>query len=159
MTTTDLLSRQVAAEWLTERLTDKNAEQWALWLRNNANQARHATYRIPTESIGRGTFYNIEELTKFVEFERGRQLGSIKLKGRAAEVARAFGLGSTSGSTTGRELLISAIDPQFDEVSGKTLVRMVTDSPLMVYRLEVSQAKKIAAELLEAVAVCEGAVR
>ncbi len=157
MTTTELLSRQAAAEWLAQHLRDKNPEQWGLWLRNNANSARRATYRIPTEQIGRGTFYNLEELAKFVEFERGRQLGSIKLRGRAAEVARAFGLGSTRGSTTGRQLLVTAIDPQFDEVSGKTYVRLVTDGPLMVYRLEVAQARQIAMELLEAVSVCEGA--
>ena len=83
---TELFSRSVAAEWLAQRLPEKTPEQWALWLRNNANTARRAVYRVPVETLGRGSFYLPEELKKFVEFEKSRQLGAIKLTGRAAEM-------------------------------------------------------------------------
>lgn len=154
--TDELLSNSFAAQVLCELLPEKNAEQWALWLQNNRNQSRRVSYRIPFERMAGGVFYHREELAKFAEWEKSRQLGSIKLTGRAAEVVRAFGIGTASGSTTGRKLSVTGINQQTDVATGKHFIQLVTDDPLMVYRLEVDQAKQIGLELLEVVGVCEG---
>jgi len=156
MTATELLSRQASAEWLAQQLPDKNAAQWALWLRNNSNSARRAVYRVPVEQVGRSAFYQPDELRKFVEFEKQRQLGTLKLTGRAAEVMRAYGIGSSGGSTTGRKLNVTAINPQIDEATGKPYIQFITGDPLMVYRLEPGDAKNIARDLIEAIRVTLG---
>jgi hypothetical protein len=82
-------------------------------------------------------------------------MGKMKLTGRAAEVMRAFGIGANGGSTTGRKLTVSGINPQVEESTGKPFIQLVTDEPLMVYRLELEQAKRIATELNEAIECCE----
>ena len=155
----ELLNNNVAATVLSELLNDKTPEQWAVWLQNNRNQSRRVPYRIPFERMAGGIFYHREELAKFAEWEKSRQLGTIKLTGRAAEVVRAFGIGKSGGSTTGRKLNITGINPQIDDVTGKPYVQLITDDPLMVYRLEVSEARSLANELGEVVEVCERAVQ
>lgn len=153
--TEELLSNSFAAQVLNELLPGKTVQQWELWLQNNRNQSRRVSYRIPFVRMAGGVFYLREELAKFVEWEQSRQLGSIKLTGRAAEVVRAFGIGSASGSTTGRKLKVTDINPQIDDSTGKPFIRLVFDDPLMVYRIEVDAAQLIAQELIEAINVCE----
>lgn len=148
MSTTELLNRQVAAEWLAEQLQDKNAEQWALWLRNNANTARRASYRIPTEQIGRGTFYNLVELEKFAEFEKGRQLGQLKLTGRAAEVLQAFGTGTEGATTNGRKWKGASTNLGTDK--GAAFVQTIINEPLVVFAMTAAQAIDFGRELIEA---------
>ncbi len=155
--TDELLGNSAAAQFLHEQIADRTPEQWALWLQNNRNQARRVSYRIPFERMAGGVFYLREELANFVEWEKSRQLGTIKLTGRAAEVIRAFGIGTTGGSTTGRKLNVTGITPQINEATGNPFVQVVTDDPLMVYRLELDEARQITADLLEAIAVCERA--
>lgn len=153
----EFLGNSVTAECLNELLPERTAEQWALWLQNNRNQSRRAAYRIPFERIAGGVFYRREELAKFAEWEKSRRLGRIKLTGRAAEVLQAFGIGTAGGSIAGRKLNVTSITPQIDPASGKPFVQLVTDDPLMVYRLGLDQAKNIASELNEAIGVCERA--
>ncbi|MBJ9591749.1 hypothetical protein I5745_14735 [Burkholderia seminalis] len=98
--------------------------------------------------------YDVHELARFVEFEKQRRLGSVTLTGRAAEVMRAYGIGEKGGSTTGRKLKVSGIHPQVDE-AGKPYVQLITDDPLMVYRLEVAEAVSVLKELAAAVEVCK----
>lgn len=147
MATNELLSTQAAAEYLSSHLTEKSTEQWALWLRNNRNQARRAIYRVKSEQMGRMAVYAPEELAAFIEFERSRNLGTIKLTGRAVEVMRAYGLGEASGSTTGRKLTVTNVNLQIENLTQKAYVQVITSEPLMVYRLEPEQAIKIGAEL------------
>jgi len=153
--TEELLSNSVTAQTLFEALPDKTLEQWTLWLQNNRNPARRTPYRIPYVKMGGGVFYRTEELEKFVEWEKARRLGSIKLTGRAAEALRAFGIGEAGGGTTGRKLNVTGINPQVDSVSGLPYVQIITSDPLMVYRVEVEQAREIVRELSEAITVCE----
>lgn len=155
----ELLSNSVAADVLNELMPDKTPEQWALWLQNNRNQARRATYRIPFDRMGGGVFYRRDELAKFTEWEKGRKLGSIKMTGRAAEVLQAFGIGEKGGSTTGRRLKVAGITLQVDQASGTPFVQLVTDDPLMVYRLALDEAKAIAKELADAVQAGERIAR
>lgn len=155
MDTHNLLSRSAAAEWLALQLTDKGAEQWALFLRNNANHARRAFYRIPVVPVGRNAFYELPELGKFVEFEKSRQLGELKLTGRAAEALCAFGVGTASGSTTGRKIQLTAITPQTDSVTGARFVQIIMDDPLRVYRVDVAEAKGIVRQLMAAIVELE----
>lgn len=99
------LNRKRAAEWLAQQLGDKDADQWKLWLRNNANTARKAVYRVETSTVGRSTFYSLDELARFLDWEKSRRIGEMKLDGRALEVMQAFGIGDPNVSgTTGRKL-------------------------------------------------------
>lgn len=156
----EFLSNTVAAQALGELLPTegKTHEQWLLWLQNNRNQARRVAYRIPhergIEGIGGGIFYRREELAKYADWEKSRQLGTLKLTGQAAEAMRAFGIGTASGSTTGRKLKVSGIKPQIDEATGTAFVQLITDDPLMVYRLELEQAEAILHGLGEAIGAC-----
>jgi hypothetical protein len=152
----ELLSTQVAGDLLAEMLPDRDAEQWALWLRNNRNQARKATYRIPTVRISNGAFYTRDELAKFAEWEKSRRLGKITLTGRAAEALRAFGIGEAGGSTTGRKLEYS-VTPQVGE-DGSTFVQFVIEKPtLAVYRLDRTELAQLVKELAEAQIVLDRA--
>lgn len=149
MTTTELLSRQAAAEWLAQQLQDKSVEQWALFLRNNANNARRAIYRLPVEQIGRSSFYQPDELAKFVEFEQGRQLGTLKLSGRAAEVLQAFGTGTSGATTNGRKWKGGSANIGLTN-RGERFIQTIIDEPLTVYAMTPEQAIKFGTELVEA---------
>jgi hypothetical protein len=151
----DLLSNSMTAQTLHERLPGKTVEHWMTWLQNNRNQSRRVAYRIPFERMAGGVFYLQEEVERFVEWERGRQLGTVKLTGRAAEAVRAFGIGEASGGATGRRLNISAVLPMIDDATGQPFVRVIANDPLLVYRLEPHEAARLAKELLEASQVCE----
>lgn len=146
----ELWSNSVASAYLTEQLPERDSEQWGLWLRNNRNQSRKVPYRIGFERISNATFYRPEELSKFVEWEKSRQLGVMKLTGRSAEVMRAFGIGSSNGSTTGRKLKILGINDQIDEATGQSFVQLIISEPLMVFRLDPEQAREVAAKLFKA---------
>lgn len=153
--TEELLSTAVAAEALHELDSSKTVDQWAYFLQNNRNRARKVGYRIPFDKIAGAAFYQRGELLKFVEWDRARQIGTIKLTGRAAEVVQAFGIGSKGGSATGRALQVSSVHLQVDPASGKPFVQVITAEPLMVYRMEASDAKAFAAELVEAATAAE----
>lgn len=157
--TDELLSSSLAAQILSGLMEGKTPEQWALWLQNNRNQSRRAPYRIPFSRMAGGVFYNPEELAKFAEWEKSRQLGKIKLTGRAAEVLQAYGINTTGGSTTGRKLKVSGINSQIDQATGTPYVQIVTDDPLMVYRLELGEAAGIARQLVTTIAECTRSVK
>lgn len=149
MTTTELLSRQAAAEWLAQQLQDKNAEQWALFLRNNANNARRAIYRLPVEQVGRSSFYQPDELAKFVQFEQGRQLGTLKLSGRAAEVLQAFGTGTTGATANGRKWKGGAANIGLTN-GGERFIQTMINEPFLVFAMTPVQAVEFGKELIEA---------
>lgn len=149
MTTTELLSRQAAAEWLAQQLQDKNAEQWALFLRNNANNARRAIYRLPVEQIGRNSFYQPDELAKFVQFEQGRQLGTLKLSGRAAEVLQAFGTGTSGATANGRKWKGGSANIGLTN-GGERFIQTMINEPLTVFAMTPAQAIEFGKELIEA---------
>ncbi|MFM0723423.1 hypothetical protein PQQ53_06990 [Paraburkholderia strydomiana] len=146
----DLLSNSLAAQTLDENLPGKTLEHWMTWLQNNRNHARKVSYRIPFERMAGGVFYLQEEINRFIEWEKGRQIGTVRLSGRAAEAMRAFGIGEKGGSTTGRKLNVSTVSLQLDQATGERFVQLVTSEPLMVYRLELSEASALAKELTEA---------
>ena len=143
----ELWGNSFTAQALSEQLPGRDAVRWELWLRNNRNQSRAAVYRVPFERISNGTFYKPEEIAKFVAWEKSRRLGTIKMSGRAAEVMQAFGIGTATGSATGRKLLIMGIERMTDPATGQPYVQFITGDPLIVYRLEVDQALQVAAGL------------
>lgn len=147
----DLLNGGVAAQMLSELLAEKTPVQWALWLQNNRNQLRNVSFRVPFIKMAGGVFYRRDDIAKFAELEKSRQLGTIRLTGRAKEALAAFGIGTASGSTTGQKLTVTGISPQVDQASGKSFVQLVVNDPLKVYRLELDQAEGILKELNEAI--------
>ncbi|TDG24935.1 hypothetical protein EYW47_08925 [Paraburkholderia silviterrae] len=94
--------------------------------------------------------YSRDDLASLIEFEKTKRIGGVKLSGRAAEAMRAFGIGEKGGSTTGRKLNVSAVTLQADQATGARFVQLITSDPLMVYRLEISEAKALAKELADA---------
>lgn len=145
----ELLSNSMAAQMLAERLSERSAEQWRLWLQNNRNQSRQALYRVPFVRMGGGTFYAPDELEKYVEFEQFRQLGTVKLSGRAAEALRAFGIGEQGGGSLGRHFKGGSANPHPDH-KGSTFVQAIIDEPLTVYAMTPEQAIAFGKELVEA---------
>mgnify|MGYP003576878193 CR=1 FL=1 len=146
----ELLAPSLAGEVLYEMLPDRSAKQWTLWLQNNRNQVRKAAYRVPFERISNGAFYRREDLAKFVEWEKGRQLGSVKVTGRAAEVMRAFGIGEVSGGVHGRKLSCTA-NALPGEGGTSPYGQLIIDDPLLVFRLDRDELARLAQELVQAV--------
>ncbi len=144
----ELLSNSMAAQALSEELHGRTAEEWAGWLQNNRNQSRRVPYRIPFQRISGGIFYARGELEKFIEFEKGRQLGSIKLTGRAAQVAQAFGIGTDGASTNGRKWKGGSANLATSE--GRVFVQVVINEPLMVFDVTPEQAIEHGREMMEA---------
>lgn len=153
-----LLSTNAAGDWMHEAVPGESPAHWRTALANNRKPDRNPPYRVPFSTIGRGVFYSISDLLEFAEFEKSRRMGKMKLTGRAAEVMRAFGIGS-GGSATGRKLNPTSITPQIDEASGKPFIQFITDDPLMVYRLKPDEAKSIAMNLIDAATACEKAMQ
>lgn len=153
----EVMNSNVAGDVLHELMPDKPADEWAIWLRNNRNQSRQVSYRVPFERISNGAFYRKEDLAEFAAWEKSRQLGTLKLSPRAKEALEAFGVGIATGSTTGRKLTVTGINPQVDEATGKTFIQMIFSDPLRVYRVELGQAEAVAKELNEAIQFCKRA--
>ena len=128
MTDEEFLATQVAAEYLAKELTDKSTEQWALWLRNNRNSSRPAVYRVPTRQIGRGAFYRPNDLASFIEFEKKRRLGTVKLSAKAAEALEAFGIGEPGSTAQGRRW-VGASANLITDASGVS-VQTIINEPL-----------------------------
>jgi hypothetical protein len=145
----ELLSKQVAAAMLSELMPDKTAKQWMTWLRNNRNQLRRVPYRIPTVSLGGGAFYRRDDLEAYVEWEKSRQMGTIKLSARAVEALHAVGFNERGGSSTGRHFDVTMISHQIDETTGEPFIQLILNNPLMVYRLPIVQALEVADLLYE----------
>jgi hypothetical protein len=150
-----LLNTNAAGDWLNDAVPGETPAHWRTALSNNRKTDRNPPYRVPYSTIGRGAFYTVSDLLEYAEFEKARRMGKMKLTGRAAEVMRAFGIGANGGSATGRKLNVTGINPQVDESTGKLFIQLITNEPLMVYRIEVEQAESIASELKEAIECCK----
>lgn len=148
MSQDELLSTQAAAEYLAAHVPDKDVQQWSMWLRNNRNHSRGAIYRIPSDRIGRVAVYTLEALQKFVDFEKSRLIGHIRLTNKATEIAQAFGIGNSEGSPFGRRLESAFTSLQSD--GKQSYVQMTISKPLMVYALLPDQAVTLGKELIEA---------
>ncbi|ADG14253.1 conserved hypothetical protein [Paraburkholderia atlantica] len=147
----DLYNTQAAAEFLSRALPDDgDSAYWSGFLINNRRTDRSPIHRIPFSRVGKAALYSPEDLARYVEFEKARRLGTVKLTGRAAEALQAFGIGESGGSSTGRRLEIADVSLQIDEATREPFVRLVISEPMLVYRLELSQAQSLSERLLEA---------
>lgn len=148
---TDYLAKSLAASTIAEAFPEKTIEQWELWLQNNRNPSRKAAYRIPFERLGVMVIYKPEEIDKFIAWEKQRQLGSIKLSSRAMEVITAYGIGSAGGGSTGRKFSLGGVNLQYDEILKKPYISLILNDPLMVFRLELDEARALRGELTETI--------
>ncbi|WP_322094572.1 hypothetical protein [Paraburkholderia bannensis] len=133
---------------LREQFPDKTEEQWKTWLHNNRNGAKNAVATIPFVRVGKAAMYHPDDIAKFVDFEKSRRIGNVKLSGRAAEALRAFGIGEIGGGATGRKLAYT-LTAQVDPATGRHYAQFITRDPLMVFRLEQDQVCALAAEFSE----------
>lgn len=145
---------QAACEWLDQAVPGESQKYWQNALINNRRQDRNPAHRIPFSLMGKTALYTLEALQEFANFEKARRLGQLKLTGRAAEVIRAFGIGQ-GGTGTGRRLKFTGINPQIDEATGHAFVQIIIADPLLVFRLEVDEAKSLHRELEAVIGMCE----
>jgi hypothetical protein len=139
-----------ASIFLAEHLTGqhcKTAKQWHFALQNNRSPTRTHTFHIPFHKIGKVIYYAKDDLTKFIEAEKMRELGVMKQSPRVAETLRAFGVGEIGGSPTGRKFELTALTPQVDGITGKTFAQMILNNPSMVYRLEPQDLQRLRKEV------------
>lgn len=146
----ELVSAERAAGVLAETLPERTAPQWASWLRENRNHSKKAIYRIPLVKMGRQVFYSRNELTEFIRFHQQLRIGDVRPVGRVAEALGAFGVGM-GGSSTGYAWPQATVYAAVDEATGAPFVQMNVPSPRpTVYRLDPSQAVRLAATLADA---------
>lgn len=145
--TEELLSVSVAAEVLNGLMPNKTPQQWNTWLTNNRNQSRTVPYRIPTVRISGGVFYRRAELESFIELEKSRQLGTIKLTGRVGEALRAFGINEPGGGPYGRELKTFRVGEAVIDGDSQVFAQLTVGDPLSVYRIDAQQIETMIAEL------------
>lgn len=131
----DLLSAAKMAELLADAVPDRDEAGWAQWLANNRNPARETSYRIRHERLAGRVYYRRSALNDFVDFERQRHLGTIKLTGRTAELVQALGLRQPGASGTGRPFNLTSLTHHVD-AEGREFAQLVLGNPLMVFRLE-----------------------
>ena len=143
----DLLDTDAAGRWLSGALSDKTPAQWALWLRNNRNQSRHASYRVNVQRFGKKACYLLVDLERFADWEKSRQLGTVKLSGRVVEVMRAYGMDEVGGSNYGRKLDYEVQLSSEQDRPDRQFVRLMIKRPLGVFRLEADEAEALAKEL------------
>lgn len=146
--TVELLSNSVAAATLAELSPEKTEAQWLHWLQNNRNQSRSVPYRVPFERMAGGVFYRLEELVQFLDWEKSRQLGTIKLSGRAAEAMRAFGVGEPGGGSHGRQW--KGGDANLANSQDRVSVQVIINEPLLVFSLTPEEALEFASRLVDA---------
>jgi hypothetical protein len=154
--TKNALSTKKAAEWLHKVIPGESPKRWETALINNRRGDRKPPHRVPFTTVGRGAYYTIEHLREFAEFEKTRRIGEMKVSGRAAELMAAMGVGQPGGSTTGRRWEYQ-LSPQPEEGTGNTVIQLVTQNPLRIWRLELGEARAFAKELMDLIGVCERA--
>jgi len=145
----ELLSTQAAAERIAEAIHEPGGvAYWSRYLTNNRREDRSPPHRIPFERLGGGAFYRPENIATFIEFEKSRRLGVLKLSGRAAEALRAFGIGEAGGGTTGRKLDCT-LTAQLDPTTGTPYAQLVIQDPLLVFRIEPGQLRELHVEIAD----------
>ena len=140
---TDTLTARETAAYLADQLGGK-PERWPTWLANDRRPGR-SNELPPLPGPGRPR-YLPAAIDAFIEAERARRLKDTGPSGRMAEVLRAVGIGEEGGSPTGRRLDCQ-VTAQLDETAGFGFVQLIIATPLLVYRLNVSQAREIALQL------------
>jgi hypothetical protein len=146
---TDLFNTNAAADYLADAIPGESASYWYQRLVNARRSDRQQPFAIPFSTLGKVCLYEQSDLEQFVEFEKSRRLGKVKLSGRAAEALRAFGIGEPGGSSLGRVFKGGAANPHPDNKGG-TLVQATIHEPLMVFAMTPEQAIAFGKELKEA---------
>ncbi len=131
------------AAYLAKELGGSSA-CWVTWLANDRKPER-ANRLPPVRGPGRPRYLGAA-VQAFVDAERARRMQRSGPSGRVAEVMRAFGIGESDGSSTGRRLDCQ-VSAQLDEATGEGFVQMAVASPLRIYRLEPAQARELALQL------------
>ena len=145
-----LLSAAQAESYLQASLGQPNG-YWRLFLQNNRRTDRRQTRVVPCfQSRGR-PWYDPADLDRFISDHKNTAMARGLVPGRLEDVVLAVGCWPT-----GRPF-VSWISPQIDDESRTGFVRLQLADPMAIYRLNPSEARVVAAELLEAAAGAERA--
>ncbi len=146
----EFFNTQAAADFLHSALPDETAAYWSHLLINNRRNDREPLHKIPFNRIGKAVFYTREDLAAFVDWEKGRRLGTVKLSSSAVEALRAFGIGEEGGGAQGRRFKGASVNRQVASDGSGVFVQLIIDEPLMVFALTPDQAVALGMELVEA---------
>jgi hypothetical protein len=152
---TDRASCTEAADLLHTEIYERDG-YWYRFLLNNRRKDRDPPYRIP-HSIVRGHIsYSLDALFEFIEWERRRRLGTVKLTGQAAQLITAYGVGEAEARVV-RSQLKCSFSLHVDSRSKRRNIQLVIESPLSVFQLTLREAKLVARELDTAIRNYRGA--
>jgi hypothetical protein len=141
----NVLSTNAAAEILDGALGE-GVPYWAQFLVNNRRNDRDPAYRIEFERFRGMAVYREEQLDRFIEWERGRQLGRIRIDAAAARALHAFGVGAATGGPAGRQWG-GSVRTVTDPATGKKHLQLIINEPLLVYRLDYEQGRSLVRSL------------
>lgn len=145
-----LLDTKAAAQYLHDQIPDESMKYWAARLNNLRRTDRPQPFALQFSKVeGKSGFYSREDLAAYVEFEKARRVGKVKLSGRAAEALRAYGIGEQGGGVHGRKLSYD-INVQVNEGDPRPYVQLIINEPFLVYRIPADELTTLVKELSEA---------
>lgn len=148
---TNVYLTSAAAEYVHDRIAGHTVNYWSQRLINMRRKDRPQTYQMPFTMLSGAATYEQADLDNFVEFEKARRLEGKSLKGRAAEVVRAFGIGEPAGSTQGRVLKHAAANLHLMPGAAQDVaVQMIIGNPLAAWLMTAEQAIALGKELTDA---------
>lgn len=146
----NFLDTKAAAEHLHARIPGESVKYWTARLNNLRRTDRTQPFELRFAKVeGKSGFYNRADLERYVEFEKSRRVGKVKLSSRAAEALRAFGIGEAGGTSLGRIFKGGTANPHPDN-KGSVFVQAIINEPLTVFAMTPEQAIEFGKELIEA---------
>jgi hypothetical protein len=144
-----LFNTGAAADFLNEAIPGKTPGYWRQRLINARRSDRSEAFVLPFSTVGKAVFYEEADLQQFIEFEKSRQLGKMKLSGRAAEALRAFGIGEAGGGSQGRRFKDGSVNLQATDDGSGVFVQTIISEPLMVFAMTPEQAIAFGTDLVD----------
>lgn len=141
---------RAAAQYLHDHVPGESVKYWSLRLHNLRRSDRPQPFKLEFAKVeGKAGYYTERDLAAYVEFEKTRRLGKLKLSGRAVQAMRAFGIGEAGGGTQGRRFAGASVNLQVSNQDGKAFVQTIINEPLMVFAMTPDQAVDFGKQLIE----------
>lgn len=144
------MDTKAASEYLHDRIPGESLKYWTARLNNLRRTDRPQPFELRFAKVeGKSGFYNSADVEQYVEFEKSRRVGKVKLSSRAAEALRAFGIGEPGGTSLGRTFKGGTANPHPDNKGG-VIVQTTINEPLTVFAMTPEQAIEFGKELIKA---------
>lgn len=146
-----MMTAAEAEQYLQSALGEREG-YWRTYLQNNRRTERNPRHHIPYQVVRGRPRYEKAHLDQHIALVREDFARRGKVAGSVHEVFKAVG-----GCPTGRPF-VATVSPQIEEGEGIGFLQLLISEPLLVYRLDLEQARQVAAEITEAVNVLERAL-